>query len=162
MSIKVTKNNYPTYKKVYEIISQRLYKDLDGKLPPETNPVIVLNRWEAENKSMAIRGLQAGLNDCLSSVSHYPKEIVADINAELEKNELPNIYNLSGLIYKTIKQVLKTGKIKTIDQYYIVKELLDDTASKISADERYSLSNSINNYETTTSRQHQLSKTKAK
>jgi hypothetical protein len=152
MSIKVTQDNYPTYKKVFEIISQRLYKDLNNSLPAEANPVNVLNRWETQSKSIARRGLQTGLNDFLSSVSQYPKEIIADINAELERNELPNIYTLSGLINKTIKQVLRTGKIKTIDQYYIVKEVLDDTISEISAEEKNSLSDCMKTYEITTSR----------
>ena len=147
MSIKVTQENYPTYKKVFEIISQRLYNDLDNTLSPETNPVNVLNRWEAESKSIARRGLQAGLNDCLANLNHYPKEMLADINTELEENGLPNINELSGVIQKTLKQVAKTGKIRNIDQYYIVKEILDDLASEISHEERNKLSDSLGNYE---------------
>ena len=152
MSIKVTQDNYPTYKKVFEIISQRLYKDMNDTLPVEANPVNVLNSWETQSRSIARRGLQAGLNDCLSTVSHYPKEIFEDIDSELERNGLPNLYTLAGFVQKTVRQVLKTGKIKTIDQYYIIKEVLDDTFSEISAEERQSLFNCLTNFEAATSR----------
>jgi hypothetical protein len=152
MGIKIIQENYSTYKKVFEVINQRLYKGLNNVLPPETNPIAVLNSWEAKSKAIARRGLQAGLNDCLGSISHYPKETISDINTELEKNLLPSIYILSGIIQKTIKHVLKTKKIKNIDQYYIVKEILDDMASEISVDDRNSLSDFLRDFEYTTSR----------
>lgn len=147
MSIKITKDNYNTYKKVYEIIDCRLYRDFERALQSDTNPINVLNRWEAENQSIARRGLQAGLNDLLSSLNHCPKEIITDINAELERNLLPNLVTLSGFIHKTLKQVLIKGKIKTIDQYYIVKEVLDDTTYVLSDKDRRSLFNYLGNYE---------------
>jgi hypothetical protein len=140
MSIKINADNYNTYKRVYEIISHHLYKDLSNLLSSDSNPVTVLNNWEAKSKSLAKRGLQAGLNDCLSSVSYYPAATFQEINAELDNNNLPNLYTLTGSIQKTIRKVLKTKKIQHIDQYYIVKELLDDTTSEITEDDRKTLS----------------------
>ena len=120
---------------------------MNQNLPPESNPIAVLNRWEAKSKSLARRGLQMSLNDCLSSLRHYRKERVAAINSELERNRLPNIDSLSGTIQTTVTQVLKTGKIKNIGQYYIVREFLDDTASEILTDERSRLSDCLRNFE---------------
>lgn len=150
MSIKITKDNYATYKNVFEIIHQRLYKNFEEYFSSETNPIHILNRWEAEDKSMARRVLQAGLNDLLSSLSHCPKEIRTDINAELERNLLPNLVTLSGSIHQTLKQVMIKGKIKTIDQYYIVKEVVDDSTFDISIEDRIYLSHYLGNYESNT------------
>lgn len=152
MSIKVTQENYSVYKKVFEIFCHHVFNVDQLNLPADTDPIAVLNGWEAKSKSLAKRGLQTGLNDFLSSLNHYPKESIADINSQLEKNELPNIKELSGAIQKTLKQVAKTGKVKNIDQYYIVKEILDDTFSEISADERSKLYDCLRNYELTTRR----------
>lgn len=152
MSIKVTKENYHTYKRVYEIISSHLFGDMKTLISADTSPIAILNKWEASSMSLARKGLQSGLNDCLSTFSHWPKEMLADVNSELERNHLPNVGTLSELIQKTINQVLKTGKIKSIDQYYIVKEVLDDTTSDISADVRSALGKYRRDFEIPTSR----------
>jgi hypothetical protein len=152
MSLKITQDNYSTYKKVFEIISQRLCQDLAGRLPPEANPVNVLHQWEKQSKPVARRALETGLNDCLSNLKNYPEEIIAAINAELWKNELPDIQTLSGVIQMTIEQVMKAGRIRTTEQYYIVKEVLDDTASGIPEAQRNSLSSYLGTYESTRNR----------
>jgi hypothetical protein len=152
MSIKVTQENYSAYKKVYEIICSHLFRELKTLLPQEANPVALLDQWEENSWALARKGLQSGLNDCLSSVDYWPKEMFAGINSELERNELPNVVTLTGLMQKIIKQVLKTRRIKNIYQYYVVKEILDDTTSEITADERSTLGNYFRDFEMPTSR----------
>ncbi|MBB1285111.1 hypothetical protein HRH25_12070 [Flavisolibacter sp. BT320] len=147
MSVKITQENYATYKMIFEIFMHHLYRNYTAHFSPETSPLAALNRWEAQSKSMARRGLQAGLNDCLSNLRDYPEADLIALNAELEKLNLPSLQTLSGAIEKTKKQVLKSEKIKTIDQYYIIKEILDDTTSEISADERLILNSSLSTYE---------------
>ena len=147
MAVKITPDNYAMYKRVYEIFIRNIYKTYDGQLSPEYNPIAILNSWEVKNSSIAKKGLQAGLNDCLSSLKDYPNEILFAINRELEENKLPNIHTLSGAIQKTIKRVLKTGVIKNLDQFYIIKEILDDTTSAMTSEERRILSNSLGTYE---------------
>jgi hypothetical protein len=140
MSIKITEINYETYKKVYEIISDHLLKDLIKILPSTANPTTVLDEWEVKSKSLARRGLQTGLNDMLSSLKHCPKTILLEINSDLQKLDLPNLESLLNIIDKTITKVLRTKKIKNLDEYYIIKELLDDTNSEISEMDRSNLS----------------------
>lgn len=152
MAVKITRDNYVLYKQVFEIFIRHIYKRYAGQLPPENNPIDVLNSWEAKSISIAKKGLQAGLNDCLSNLGDYPKNILTTINSELEENKLPNLQTLSGAIQKTMKTVLKTGVIKNDDQYYIIKELLDDTTSAITSEERKRLSDSLSTYEIEKSR----------
>jgi hypothetical protein len=152
MSIKITEINYETYKKVYGIISDHLLKDLIKILPSTANPTTVLDEWEVKSKSLARRGLQTGLNDMLSSLKHCPKTILLEINSDLQKLDLPNLESLLNIIDKTITKVLRTKKIKNLDEYYIVKELLDDTHSEISEMDRSNLSKYFLDFELKVSR----------
>ena len=147
MSLKIDDNNYKTYKQVFEILSGHLHKDLDKIIPADSHPINVLNAWETQSKSLAKRGLKAGLLDIISSLNEYPQTNIADINADLEKNSLPNVNKLKGIIKDSIKKVLQTKKIKNIDQYYIIKELLDDTVSDITETERKNLSTYLGDFE---------------
>lgn len=147
MSIKINKDNYDTYKKVYTIIAQRHWQDLKGILPESVNPILIMENIELKNMSIAKKALQAGLNDSLSSLKEYPKETLAEIDFKLKEENLPDLSVLLGTITKTISKVLKTKKIGDIDQYYIIKEILDDTTSEISVDDRVNLSKYLNDFE---------------
>lgn len=124
-----------------------MHKDLEKLVPADSHPVAVLNSWEAKSKSLAKRGLKEGLRDSISSLSAYPKTIIADISADLEKNNLPSLNKLTSIIKDSVKKVLQTKKIKNIDQYYIIKELIDDTVSDITEKERTDLSKYLGDYE---------------
>jgi hypothetical protein len=147
MSLKIDDNNYKRYKQVFEILCSHLHKDLEKILPVDSHPVNVLKAWETKSKSIAKRGLKAGLLDIISELNEHRQTIIADINGDLEKNGLPNVTKLKGIIKNSIKKVLQTKKIKNIDQYYIIKELLDDTVSDITEAERKNLSTYLGDFE---------------
>lgn len=140
MSIKITDTNYETYKKVFALIGQHLWKETLQILKLDTDPIDVLNKWETESKSLAKKGLQSGLNDTLTSLRHCPKAMLSEINDNLEKQNLPNLKTMLKVVDKTVKKVLTSQKIKSLDDYYIIKELLDDSYSEISAEDRSNLS----------------------
>ena len=104
MGLTITKDNYAHLKKVFEIISQHLYKDLISMLPADGTPVGMLNRFELKSMSLARRSLQSGLNDSLTSLKYASQEQIAAINAALQQNGLPDIYTLLGSIEKTLKR----------------------------------------------------------
>lgn len=147
MRLRINDNNYQTYKQVFEILSKHLYKDLNGILPPEVNPVAVLNGWEVKNKALAKKGLKEGLRDFLMNVRDFPQESIELLNQELNQSNLPSFNLLVGLISDSISKVLKSKKIKNIDQYYIIKELLNDTVSDITEIERRDLSKYLSEFE---------------
>lgn len=150
MRLKIDNKNYQIYKQVFEILCKHLHKDLIGILPPDVHPIAVLNRWEIKNLTLAKRGLKEGLRDLLLNARDFPQATIALLNADLKKNNLPNINILTGLVSDSIGRVLKSKKIQNIDQYYIVKELLDDTVSNISETERRDLSKYLGEFETKT------------
>ena len=111
--------------------------------PPEilhddSDPVSILNRWEQKSKSIAKRGLKAGLQDFVSSIKEFPQDLKSSIDNDLAANELPSLRDLQGIVKKTIVRVLNRKKIKSLEEFYIVKEEVIDETSDI-ADEVRSL-----------------------
>jgi hypothetical protein len=147
MSLKITDDNYQTYKKIYEILCKHRFKEMREFLTPDVDPIRILESCETKSKSIAKRGLKAGLTDSLSRLSESPKAVIDDINSDLQKENLPNVHKLIAIIRDTIKKVLQTKRIRTLNQYYIVKEFLDDTTSDISDQERQDLSKYFGEYE---------------
>lgn len=145
MSIKIDNNNYDTYKKVFSIICKHTFGQL--QLPSEFNPLEILKNWELKSRSLANKGLQAGLNDSLTRVREFPKETYDNIDKELAIEQLPSLMELLGTIQKTINKVLKSKKINNLDQYYIIKEILDDTTFDITITDRENLSIYLMNFE---------------
>ena len=155
MSFKINKDNYEIYKKVLDIYWQNLYKTMDQKMQSEMSglsPVEALNKAENEiPKSKLYSGLRQALADSISNMKDHPK-FAADINADLITNNLPSAQTLVGLVSDSVNKVLKRQKIKNIDEYYIVKEFIDDTVSDITNDERTLLSKLLADFETKSSR----------
>lgn len=147
MSIKINNDNYDTYKKVFSVIMTRVWEDFKKLLPEDSNPLISMERLELEGKSIANKALQSGLNDVLYNLKEYPKQTLEEIDAHLKKEDLPELRTLLTVIPKTIEKVLKEKKIRNINQYYIIKEVLDDTASEITRDQRHLLSKFLGDFE---------------
>lgn len=150
MSIKITTDNYDIYKKVYVVIMTRQWQDLKNILPESFNPINVMDDIELNSKSLAKTALQAGLNDILSSLKEYPKQILEEIDLRLKEENLPELNSLLAVVQRTINKTLKTQKIKDIDQYYLIKEVLDDTTFDITEGQRQILSKCLGDFEAST------------
>lgn len=150
MSIKITTDNYDIYKKVYVVIMTRQWQDLMNILPESSNPINVMDQIELKSKSLAKTALQAGLNDLLSNLKEYPKQFLDEIDLRLKEENLPVLNSLLAVVQKTINKTLKAQKIKDIDQYYIIKEVLDDTTSDITEGQRQILSKCLGDFEMST------------
>ena len=153
MGFKINNDNYENYKKVLEIYWQHLIKTMDSKLQSEMagfSPVEAMNKAETEiPKSKLYSGLKQALTDSVSTMKDHPK-FAADVNADLIANNLPSVQTLIGLVADSAKKVIERQKIKNTDEYYIIKELIDDTASDITNDNRTLLSKLLADFETKT------------
>lgn len=106
-----------------------------------------MNIWENEiPKSKLYSALRQALSDSVQMLKDSPT-LAADIDAELRANNLPNVQVLKALISDSTNKVIKRQKIRNIDEYYIIKELIDDTASDVSNDERILLTKLIADFE---------------
>jgi len=139
--LKITQENYDEYKKVFEILWQFQAQLFQMDPNVEYSPVNVLSSWEKQNMSMARRGLKEGLRDTMTMILQLPIETRAIINQTLISEGLPGLQKITSEIKDIPNKVLKRGKIKNLDEYYVVKEILDDTDSNISKGDITKLNN---------------------
>ncbi|MBK7689729.1 MAG: hypothetical protein IPK62_06550 [Bacteroidetes bacterium] len=147
MSIKINKENYEYYREVFRIICYHQWKDNPVFFQKDTDPIAVLDNWQKTSSSLARKGLQSGLNDILLSITYCSSQVMTDINADLEMHNLPKVTQLLKTVDKTIEKVLRFKKIKNEGQYYIIKELLDDTSSELTDQDKQTLSTCLMMYE---------------
>jgi hypothetical protein len=136
--LKVTEFNYDHYKRIFEIIWDYTLTHTPG-IDPELNPINSLNRWEKLNKARAIKGLQLGLHDSISSLRDASDEQKKQLNELLMTADLPSVYNLLTIGQNVPAKVLKRKKIKNIDEYYIITELLSAVDASVSTEDRAKL-----------------------
>jgi hypothetical protein len=147
MGLNINESNYNGYKKVFEIIWRYESKLFPMEIPKDVDPLEILNGWEKANKSIAKRGLKEGLRDSIFMLRDFSPEIIITINDELQKHNLPNIQKLQSTISDTYKKVLKRAKIKTLDEYYTLKELVIDLTTDIPDEERKLLDQYLTEFE---------------
>ena len=133
--LKITDANYPEYKKIFQIFIEFI----SAKLPFSLSTANLLNEMEKSNKSIAKRGLKQGLHDFLTGIKDFPKNDQDTLNEKLLNENLPGLWKLISIVNETPAKVLKRGKIRDIDEWYVIKEFLDDTDSEISREERQKL-----------------------
>ncbi|HXL57456.1 MAG TPA: hypothetical protein VN958_14430, partial [Chitinophagaceae bacterium] len=105
----------------------------------EYSPVIILNNWEKKSRSIAKRGLKETLRDMLTMFMDLSNDMKKELSEQLVNKGLPSFNQLVSTIKDTPQKVLKRGKIKNIDEYYIIKEFLDNQTSDISETDRQQL-----------------------
>lgn len=139
MSLNINIQNYETYKRVFEILWQYKIKIIpSGELPAgfnidELSPIKVLHKWEAESKSKALKGLKAGLPDIISDLAYNAlQEQLSVLDAELKANHLPGFFEIYSELKDTLQKVLKRQKIKSLEEYYSIVEIVADTTNNLS------------------------------
>jgi hypothetical protein len=145
--LNITTDNYDLYKRTYEIIWNHvaILSNLDSHSP--YSPINVLETWETKSKSLARRGLKSGLNDLLTQIPSLPESNRVKINIELESAGLQPLGILLSTINKIPEKVLKNGKLKNFEEYYIIKEVLSDMTYKLTETEREKLDGIVYDFE---------------
>ncbi|MFZ1519367.1 MAG: hypothetical protein WAU11_11360 [Ignavibacteriaceae bacterium] len=151
MGFKITEENYETYKRVFAIIWRNTLKSINPDFANVSSPIFpteILEQWEKKDKKLALKGLKATLSDSLTNINHHRKDILEDIDKDLKEQNLPSLKILLAIIRDHVPKAIKRGKIKSQNEYYIFKELLDDTVSDLTEEERSQLSELMTAYET--------------
>jgi hypothetical protein len=139
MTVKITTDNYDLYKRTFEIIWNQyvILSNLDPHSPH--SPIKVLENWETKSQSLARRGLKIGLNDLLTQIPSLPESNKIIINNELESSGLQSLWILLSTVKKVPAKVLKNGKIKSLEEYYFIKEVISDMTFELSEKDREKL-----------------------
>lgn len=104
-----------------------------------TRPFMFSEIGKHKSKSIAGKGLKEGLRDDLTMVIQLPTDQKEILNDQLLSKGLRSLNLLVSTIKETANQVLRRGKIKNLDEYYVIKEVLSDMAYDISDTDRNSL-----------------------
>ena len=147
MSIKITDENYITYKAIFEVFWTHYSKFLPPEFNASPSPIDVLNQFEAKGKSFGKRSLQSGIGDLVFMAQDLPNSIIQAIDKDLKDKNLPDFNSFKGAILDSRSKVLKRGKIKNLDEYYIIQELISDMSNGLTEDERQRLSSYIGEFE---------------
>ncbi|OOQ56859.1 hypothetical protein [Mucilaginibacter pedocola] len=140
--LKIDKDNYSQYKRVFEIFWQHYAKlieteakerGLDFNYP---SPLEVLNGAEAQSKSLALKSLKASFSDTFTMLKYAPYEFKKQLDDDLKTNALPGYFEIYAEAKDSLPTILKKQLLRSLDEYYFVMEMLNDTASEISTEER--------------------------
>lgn len=82
---------------------------------------------DMENKSMpnAKKGLQMAINDVVEMTSDWSPEQVAAANAKFAAHETLTLSEIRQRYSKKYLQVLNRGAIRSADEYYLLKGIVD-------------------------------------
>ena len=81
-------------------------------------------------------GQKMGMNDLLSHSHHFSATQRAAIDTRLSARGLPSLRSLEVALKGTHVRILKRGKIRTEEEYYVVKEVLTDVSFPIPGSDR--------------------------
>jgi len=118
-------------------ILEALTVDLMEGLPPEVAPALSAQRIRAKlGLSAAIRGIKQAINDFLDPLQYASKEEARRINERLARAGAPRLEELLAAQAKTVRRILKQRQLNTEVEYYLVKEVVVNVASSLTADQR--------------------------
>ena len=141
---KVIDPQYATMKAFLAFYADR-YFDLET-LPPEKRPIACLEVVEKRGMKTALRGLRMAINDCVEASLHFDHAEVTKLDSELRKRGIVTLSELRMRYSKGYARIKKRGRIKNDDEYYLVRNVLDDPTEK-APDERQLLERMIFAYE---------------
>jgi len=86
--------------------------------------------------SAAMRGAKQALNDALEAYQYASADDVKAANSRLAAVGSPPLHVLLAARTKTVRRVLKQRQLNSETEYYLLREILLDAESELSADNR--------------------------
>lgn len=139
MGISINKSNYAYWKRIASIVYEEMESELSVPLKPEDRPMAILDAWEQRSEVLARRGLREGLQDLVSELKYCSEARLGRMDQRLKDSGLPGVLALQAIAKKTLEKVLKSGRIRSMEDYYVVKDRLDDMTFVLSTEDRTAL-----------------------
>ena len=116
--------DYDQLKLFYQVVVGVIFepRHIEG----DANPIRVLGRMEKESRTLAAKGLRLGISDAISQLRDERPETIAALSAKLEEAGAPSIEMIRAYLSKKWAAIVKRGSIETDEQFYLVRELVDD------------------------------------
>jgi len=145
--LKITDENYEDYKKVSGILWKFIATANNIDPDSEHSPMIVLADWEKKSKSLAKKGLKSGLIDEITMAMDMSFDVKKQIDEQLSVHGFLTFNQLVLTVQDTLQKALKRGKIRNLDEYYLLKELLDSSEPDVSEVEKRKVEEMLGEFE---------------
>ncbi len=86
--------------------------------------------------SQLLPGARQGVADALEMSRDFSPEAVRDADARLVAAGTLSLSEMRRRVWRVIPKVLERGRIRNVDEFYVVKNTLDDDGDALSDDER--------------------------
>ena len=153
MPLKITYLNYETYKRIFEILWQYKIKIIKAaELPAgfdidELSPLKILNKWEAESQSKALKGLKASLPGLITEFTYNTLPEQQALDVELKAHHLPGFFEIYSEVKGSLQKILKRQHIKSLEEYYSIIEIVSDTTNNLTKNDIDILNEAIVDFE---------------
>jgi hypothetical protein len=102
------------------------YRDMSG-LPTELRPETLLAKDEQEDPKRAIANVRTSVNRIVAQAYRWSASQIGRFEAELSENDIVSLAELRDRFQKEYKAIVKRGEIRDLVEYYMAKELVEDT-----------------------------------
>jgi hypothetical protein len=114
---------------------------------PEHHPLIVMAGFEKTSPAKARRGLLIAINDMVEDTSDWTPQQVAEADAKFAAAGTFTLSEVRRRYSKKYLQILKRGVIRSEDECYLVKGIVDGGGIEPGATEGAQLQAMLNDYE---------------
>jgi hypothetical protein len=135
--LKFNTDQYNDLKRFVALYAQRFYYDVGA--PTGGDVITALEEMEKKTPSQAAEGLMMMINDSIEMSSGWHPEKIAAFDAELKANGISTLTDLRRQYSRQYARVIKRGQIKNLDEYYLLKGVLDGGSLEITLDEQTTL-----------------------
>jgi hypothetical protein len=114
---------------------------------PDSHPLVVMEGLVKKSPAKARSGLVMAVNDTVEMTSDWSREKVAEADRRFTENGAPSLSEIRRTYSKKYQRILKRGSIKSLEEYYMVKGILDGGVIEADAPERADLFAMLGSYE---------------
>ena len=86
-----------------------------------------------------LAGLRQAARDCVSAAADLPASKIREIDRELQAAGLRTLTSFRAEFTRSLGRILKEGRLRDEEDYYLVTNILDDSAVAVSAQDRDAL-----------------------
>ena len=145
--LRINKENYVFYKQIFTLIWEFVSKHTLLETHSKDSPVTGLTYLETQNQSLAPKGLQQAFGDMQTWIKDLPEDTQKQLNLKLISQGFPSLSYLTAFIRKLPHKVMKREQINSTEEYYLIKEFLDDLENGLSEGERKKLGKILSQFE---------------
>jgi hypothetical protein len=99
-------------------------------IPAELHPLNFVRETSEKAPSRAPQGLRMAVNDCIEMSSHWDEDRVKMADDALKAHGIVTLSEIRRRYWRRFKAILKRGKIRNEEEYYLVKAISLDASPR--------------------------------